>query len=743
MNRRNMLLCAALAACCAAAYAPALAHDFVNYDDGLYVTANARVQAGLSWPGVVWAFTTERAMYMHPLTWMSHMLDCDLYGLRPWGHHLTSVLFHAANAALLFLVLAGMTKKTWPALLAAALWAAHPLRVESVAWVAERKDVLSMFFWLLGMGAYAWHRERPGFGRYMTVVALFILGFLSKPMMVTFPFVLLLLDWWPLRRIDGTGPAPAARTMARPVLEKVPLFVLTAAMCAVTMAMQSRGNNLDFMNSIPLADRCANAVVVYALYLAKTVWPSGLAVYYPHPIHRPLWQVAAAAALLLVITAVTLAQSRRRPWLAVGWFWYLGTLVPVIELVQAGTFSHADRYTYIPLVGICVMAAWTWDDLLAAHAPRRRAAAAAALLCVAGYTAATVHQIGFWKDSKNLFGHALAVTEDNPLARNNLGAALLDEGDNAAAREQFGRALELDPAYTRSELNIALLLEGEGERADAMRQCRAVIEEKPDNFTARMQLGRGLMNEGDPGAAEAEFNEALRIDPESMRAHAELGELWNRRGDANKALDVFQQGLQINPRSREINGALAAMLFGRGKLAEAAVYYQEVLDVDPYDAQTLYNLGAVLAALQRPAEAEERYRQALRIKPRTAEAHNNLAGLLAQRGSLDEARRHYEEAIRLRPDFADALNNLAGVLAAQGNLNEARARMEKALEINPAHLNARLNLANLLIQTGRPGEAIAHLKMVLERDPENQPARQMMLETGAAPAPPPQPQAPQ
>ncbi len=738
VKRPKVWICAGLVLCCVAIYGQTLTHDFINYDDGLYVTDNPHVLAGLSWPNVVWAFTTERAMYVHPLTWMSHMLDCDLYGLRPWGHHLTNLIFHALGSVLLFLVLARMTGSLWPSALAAALFAVHPLHVESVAWIAERKDVLSMVFWAAGLGAYTWYRQSPSVRRYLAVALMFLLGYMSKPMVVTFPCVLLLLDYWPLGRVDRTAPiVDMARRMTRLAVEKLPLIILTAAMCAITVIMQMRGKNLGFGNVVPLTGRCANAVVVYVLYLVKTLWPFGLALYYPHPITRPAWQVAGAAVVLVVISFVCLREMRRRPWLLVGWLWYIGTLVPVIELVQAGAFSHADRYTYIPHIGIFIMVAWSLEEFRQSRRIPATVLTGAALLAVACYTLVAVLQTSYWKNSETLIRHALTVTVDNPVARNNLGATLTNQGKWDDAREQYERALKLEPRYVRSIDNLGALLYEEGNCVEAIDKYREAIVVNPEYLSAHVNLGIALGKMEKYDEAEAQFAEALRIDPESVRALYSLGQYWVARGSTDKALDAYDRILKTNPADKQVRMALGEMLADQGKLEQAAAYYRQALDTDPYDAHLWYNLGTVLMGMKRIDEAEAHFRQALRWKPEFPQAQNNLADILAKTRRTDEAILHYRKAIKADPRFADPHNNLASLFATMGDSSEALAEYQKALDIKPEYINARLNISNLLIQLGQREKALPHLRKVLEIDPANKPAHEMTSEIESSRTPPP------
>ncbi len=741
MNQRNWLICIGVALCCAAIYGQTLAHGFVSYDDGLYVTDNAEVQAGLNRANVVWAFTTERAMYMHPLTWLSHMLDCQVYGLKSWGHHLTNLVLHTLNSILLFLVLTRMTRRTWPSALVAALFAVHPLHVESVAWVAERKDVLSMLFWTAGMGAYAWHRSRPGFRRYLAVAVLFLLGFMSKPMVVTFPFVLLLLDYWPLDQADRTAPfGGTLGRMTRLTVEKVPLFLMTAAMCTVTMIMQMRGRNLAFGENVPLASRCANAAVVYTLYLVKTVWPSGLAVYYPHPITRPAWQVAGAAIVLVAVTLVCLREMRRRPFLLVGWLWYLGTLVPVIEIVQAGTFSHADRYTYIPLVGIFIMAAFGLDELCSAGLVPAKAAALAGILAVAALTVAAVHQTACWKDSETLFRHALAVTPDNTFSQTDLAVGLYEKGKMAEALEHCQRAVQLAPGNNVAIERTAMILHEEGRYAEALAKHREALALQPDDAKTRNNLRRTLKALGQLDAIEDECRQLEQNPAKTVEQYCRLGALAMALGNNEASFRAYGAALQMEPGGTKVHISIADALSKEENYADALTYYEKALQADPKDVHTLYNAGLMLAKMKQPDKAAEKYREALKWNPDFAQAHNNLANLLANGRRLEEAVGHYRRAIDLDPNYAQPRVNLASVLAFQGYADEAVALYEQAVKITPEAVGVRLSLARLLIENHRSAEAETHLKKALETDPNNADAQKLMKETGADKSSPPTPE---
>lgn len=463
LDRRARTSALALAALVAAVFLPVVNNEFILFDDLTYVVNNPHLGGGLS-PGTIrWAFTETYASNWSPLTWLSHALDVVLFGLDPRGHHLVNVLLHAANTALLFLALRGLTGRTWTSLLAATLFGVHPLRVESVAWVSCRKDVLSGLFWMLAVIAYCRYARRPRCGRYLTVAALFALGLMAKPSVVTFPFALLLLDAWPLGRLGWLGAATVGETPARPsrgrfarcLLEKVPLLLLTAASGVLTYRAQASWGAMDYLRGLTLADRLGNAFNSYLDYLGKTLWPQGLAIYYPHP-GQILFagKVAAALLFLAVASALAVACGRRRPWLATGWFWYLGTMIPMIGLVQVGAQSSADRYTYLPHLGVAVLASW---EAAAAVSRRPRFRPGVVLLSLVAVVAlATVSRVQttYWKDDVAVFGHAVAVTRENWLAQLNLGAAWGMRGEHRKAREHFAAALRIRPDYPMARENL-------------------------------------------------------------------------------------------------------------------------------------------------------------------------------------------------------------------------------------------------------------------------------------------------
>ena len=558
----RLFIVLALAALTLAALSPVLRNAFVNYDDGPYVTENAQVRRGITGAGVVWALTSTAASNWHPVTWLSHMLDVQVWGLDPRGHHATSLLLHTLSAVLLYLLLEGMTGARWPSALAAALFAVHPLHVESVAWVAERKDVLSGLFLMSSLAAYHRYAQRPGPARYALVALCFALGLMSKPMLVTTPFVLLLLDYWPLGRPGPGTPRPAPGTPSavrwswtRLVLEKIPLFALAAASCVITLVAQSRGGSVTLLERLPFPQRALNAAISCAGYLIKMLYPVRLAVFYPHPQNRVAWAWGAAAGLGIAVVTVLVVRARRRPFLAVGWLWYLGALVPVIGLVQVGVQSMADRYTYLPLIGVFVMAAW---GLAATGARLRPWAIAVAVAALCALSARTYVQAGTWRSSFTLFSQALAVTERNAEAHNGLGNVFYREGRLAEAESQYREAIRFDPENPELSFNLGLALSQRGRLREAETCFRRALQQGPDRPMFHNSLGRVLQRLGNLAEASERYRRAIELDAGYVLPRIGEGSLQFQLGNYAAAAAHLRVAARLQPESPEIAAALAA-----------------------------------------------------------------------------------------------------------------------------------------------------------------------------------------
>ncbi len=539
---QTMGICIALAALSWLVFGQTLWHDFVNYDDPRYVYENTNITEGLSISGIVWAFTHIHSMNWHPLTTISHMLDCQLYGLKAGWHHCTNVLLHSIAVMLLFVGLLQMTGAFWRSAFVAAVFAIHPLRVESVAWIAERKDVLSGVFFMLTLLAYLYYVRLPRTGRYLMVVFVFACGLMSKPMLVTLPFVLLLLDYWPLDRIRGQ--------VSKRVLEKIPLIALSAVSSIATLVAQKGA--VGYTEELPVLERFNNAVLSYVLYIWQMLSPVNLAVFYPHPENRlPLWQISSSFLLLICVTAVAIALRKKRPYLITGWLWYLGTLVPVIGLVQVGWQGRADRYTYLPQIGLYIAVTWALTDLTTSWRHRRTILSAAALLTIGLLSWGAWVQTSYWRDSETLFKHALAVTTNNDVAENNLGIVFLQKGQLDEAISLLKSAVDLRPDNSPAHENLAKALLQKGQVADALVHYRKLLELQPDNMEVHNIVGTVLVQQGQIREGVEEWQKVLEIQPDNGNALNNLG--WvlatapeDSLRDGSRAVQLAQQAVRIS-----------------------------------------------------------------------------------------------------------------------------------------------------------------------------------------------------
>jgi len=619
-------------------FASARRFGFVRFDDPDYVTKNPQVPAGLTWRGFKWALTTGYVANWHPLTWLSHMLDVQLFGLNPGAHHTVNLALHVANTLLLFVVLRRMTGAVGRSAFVAALFAIHPLHVESVAWISERKDVLSTFFWMLTLLAYGEYARKSGVLRYAFVLLFFALGLLSKPMVVTLPFVLLLLDAWPLKRIalwrdDRHLISGNDRSIVmRLLMEKLPLFALAAASSIATVFIQRKWGAVGSLTVYPIGVRLQNALISYVAYMAKMVWPTDLAVFYPYRQSPDAWTVAAAALLLIGITIAAVRGFRRRPYLLVGWLWYLGTLTPVIGIVQVGLQSMADRYTYIPLIGLFIIVAWGAAEV-AERWPRRRAALPAVATLVLAACAITARaQVETWRDSLTLWQHAVDVTSENTWARYNLGVVLVQAGRVDEGIARFRDVLRADPNYADVHIDLGNALAARGAIDEAIAEFATVVRLRPDYAEARSAYGNLLRSRGRNADAIAQYREALRLDPSLATAHNELGNALTDDGRFSDAIVEYAAAVRLAPGFAEAHNNVGAALARAGKSDEAIGEFLEALRLKPDDATFHYNAALMLERLGRTKEAVEHLRAALKANPGHDAARRALERLASGQG---------------------------------------------------------------------------------------------------------------
>jgi tetratricopeptide (TPR) repeat protein len=674
---QNIGIALVLVAAAGAIYAQSFSFGSVNFDDPDYLAGSIHLENGLSIEGLRWAFTTPTLWNYIPLTLASHMLDRTLFGDNLGGYHLMSVALHALNSVLLFGALFSMTGARWPSAAVAMLFAAHPLNVESVAWISERKNVLSTAFWILSVWGYAGYARRPGVTRYLGVALLLALGLLAKPMLVTLPLVLLLLDYWPLDRIrwgrstaEGRASSFAPSSIGFLIVEKLPLLAISAAASVATLRAQDYG--AVSTEALTLLERLANAVVAYARYLGKIVWPLDLTLHYPHPylpemggVPLETWQIAGAVVLLLVLTILSTVAVRRR-YLVVGWLWFLGTLVPTIGLVQVGHQALADRYAYVPAIGLFLAVSWASfegvEHFRILRPASTRALLAAAAAGIAALAVASWHQVGYWQDSVSLFEHTLAVIPKNPKISYNLANEYRARGDMDAAIRNYRIALETDPNSIRTLTNLGSALNSKGEYDAAIETCKSALGVSPRHAHAYNNLGVALQLKGEYDSAMASFRRAIELNPGQPDAHSNLAKALSLKGEFEVAIAHFLKALE-----------------------------SRVLAHKP---STFSGLGNAFFNLDRIEEAETAYRRAIELDPRQQHAQSNLGVTLARQGQLGEAIAHYRLAIAASPDFAPAHNNLGDALRAQGKVEEAIEAYEDALRADPGYARAAKNLEN-------------------------------------------------
>jgi tetratricopeptide (TPR) repeat protein len=559
-TKRNQVIvgvCIVLAVLTWIVFAQTLRYDFVNYDDPRYVYQNTKITSGLNIPGIAWAFTHIHSENWHPLTTITHMLDCQLYGLKAGGHHFTNVLLHTVAVVLLFLVFQQMTSAIWRSAFVAALFAIHPLHVESVAWVAERKDVLSGVFFMLTLLAYVHYARAPSIWRYVKVAFVFALGLMSKPMLVTLPFLLLVLDYWPLGRMKGHGSA-VGRQALRLVVEKLPLIALSAGSGVVTFLAQ-RGA-LGWTEQLPMSARINNAIVTYTVYVGQMFWPAKLAVFYPHPENRlPAWEISLALAVLAGVTIAAVFLRKNAPYLITGWLWYLGMLVPVIGLVQVGWQGHADRYTYLPQIGLYIAITWAVVHLTASWPHQRLDLVGIALLVIGALSWIAWIQASYWRDSETLFTRALAVTRNNDVAENNLGIIFLEKGQLDEAISKLQAAIELRPENGPAHNNLAKALLQKGRLSEAMVHYHKFLEIEPQNVEARNILGTALIQQGRVKEAIEQWRDALAIEPENGNAASNLA--WVLATCPEDSLRDGPQAVKLAERALRLSGGKIPMVF--------------------------------------------------------------------------------------------------------------------------------------------------------------------------------------
>lgn len=657
----------------AAVYAPVRHHEFINFDDGGYVYENEHVQKGLTPDSIKWAFTlvkSDERSYWHPVTWLSHMLDCQLFGIDAGYHHISNLFYHLLNVLLLFLALFRMTGAAWRSAAVAALFALHPVNVDSVAWIAERKNLLSTTFWMLTLLAYIRYAARPSVWRYILIIIVFTLGLMAKPMLVTLPCALLLLDFWPLFRFkwfnecwldrealpDADHPSFHKTSVNRLVIEKIPLLLLSFG--AIWLSFLSLQKNSQILNEViqPIGLRVANALVSYLHYLWKMIWPANLAIFYPFPKEIPLWQPIAAAIALIGITALAIIYSKRKPYLATGWFWYLGTLTPVIGIIQGGLWPQiADRWAYIPFIGVFIAMAWAGWEFLSRSRAKAWAGAGISIFLLILLASLTTKQLTYWKTTDTLFRHTLNVTRDNYYAHVLVGKFFSAAGDHDKALRHFQKALDLQPVFDMAH------------------------ESMGDTYVLQKKYDQAIFH----------YQKALFTSISDPLLLIKIGNAYTGMGNHHKAIQFYLESLSIDPDDPSAYSNLGAAYYFIGQLDAAAQNLKKAIELKPDYAEAYYNLGLLEIKAGNAQPATTYFKQAVKINPDYADAHNSLGKICFQSGDIAKALLHFREVTRISAKDASAYYNIGIILYTQHETSQAAQYFQKALEINPEYEKAK------------------------------------------------------
>jgi tetratricopeptide (TPR) repeat protein len=658
-NKKQILfITASLVVTTLIAYEPMRHNEFINYDDTLYITKNPNVNEGITRESVIWAFTKQYAANWHPLTWLSHTLDCQIFGLSPFWHHLVSLIFHTTNALLLFWILTNITGTTWASAFVAAVFALHPIQVESVAWAAERKTVLGGLFWLLTILAYIWYTKRPSTGRYIVVFLVYGLCIMTKPVVVTLPLALLLLDYWPLERLNWVS-RPAGKTVpaGRLLIEKVPLLVLSAVLVVATLIAQRSEGVVVLLENFPLDYRISNMFISYINYIGKMIWPSRLAVLYPFLHANIIKSTAVVCTLLFVLISVlSIYIGRRRKYAAFGWLWYVGTLVPMAGLVQVGSQAMADRYMYISMLGLLIIAAWAVKELVGNRPRWRIVAAVSAGVVLSSAIIITRMQVKHWQNSITLFEHTLKITENNPIAENNYGCALFDEGRVTEAIQHLSNAVRISPT------------------------C----------FDARKNLGKVLLRQGKLNEAIACFNELVKRRKESAEVYYNLAVASGMQGKYDDAIKYYAKTLDMDPKYPDAHGRMGTALLAAGRTKEAIAQLNEAVRINPDQVEAYINLGKAYSQLGKYEPAIQNWLRAVQLDANNVNTLNNLAWLLATADNIsvqaaNKAIEFAQRACELKGyNEPELLDTLGAAYAAGGRFNDAVTTARQAVDVAKA-----------------------------------------------------------
>jgi len=716
LSPRILCICFVLFAVTFVLYWQVKDFSFVNIDDNLYVENNRHVKTGLTIENIKWAFTdaTRITNFWAPLTWLSIILDYEWYGMDAGGYHITNLLLHLANSLLILFVFYRMTGSLWQSAFLAAMFALHPLHVESVAWVTERKDVLSTLFWLLTMWAYTSYAKSPDIRRYLLTFFCFILGLMSKPMLVTLPFVLLLLDFWPLNRIQISNPPAFRRDLFGLIREKTLFFILIFGVSVATFITQNKGDVLPPLSHISTFLRIENVIVSYSKYLWKMIWPFGLTVAYPYPNFLPLWQVITSLSLLICISFLSIYFVKRAPWLIVGWLWYLGTLVPVIGIVVIAEQAMADRYTYVPLIGIFIMIAWGFPELLNRLTKKKTVITIFFSCSVLLMAITTATQIRYWKNSKSLFEHAISVTEKNFMAYNNLGLAFQNQGKTNKAIEFFKEAIKIKPQYASAYNNLGVAMESIGKADQSINLYTIAIQLEPEFKNPYVNLAFVLLHQGKLEEATKYCRKAIQLDPDFTEAYILFGDIYEKCGHINESIKMYSKALQLDSNSASAHNYLGSVLLKINKIEKAISHFQSAIKLNSKDWRYHKNLETALDIKRNLDNQIKITLKTLRKQPDNFELNFTLGNLYKKKGQQEKAVKQFQKILSSRPESIPTLLSLASTYAEIENFEKSIALFKQLFSLQPENNALFYNIACLYAKQNKTGEALAWLKKAID-----------------------------
>jgi tetratricopeptide (TPR) repeat protein len=718
-----------LVICTAAVYAPVRHHDFINHDDEIYVKDNKHVQAGLRSDSIQWAFSItkddERA-YWHPFAWLSHMLDCQMFGVNAGYHHLANLLYHLVNVLLLFLVFTRMTSEIWKSAFMAALFAVHPLNVDSVAWIAERKNLLSTAFWFLTMLAYTRYARSPSLRRYVLVLAGMTAGLLAKPMLVTLPCVLLLMDFWPLKRITFAWQEKSdsirfpQSSLFLLISEKIPLLALSGISTALSTLSLQHCDQFISHDVVPMGLRVENAVVSYIKYILKIFWPRDMTIFYPFPAAIPLWQVLGALILLIAALLIIFRLAGKAPFLAVGWLWFYGTLVPVIGIVQGGRWpAIADRWTYVPAIGLFIVFSWGGAAVMEKITEKKAPKIIAASLILLSLMIVSSIQVKYWKNSITLFSHAIEVTKDNGLAHYNLGQAMGEAGDFDQAISHYYDALKINPRNNEAHVNLANALARKGKIDEAISHFNIALSIKPEDEYTHFNLAKALFQKGTPDEAAEHFKMALKLNPQMDSAYVGLGNVFAGKNQLNKAIEYTLKALEINPKNEVASENMGKLMRRQGNIAAAFLYFQKTAEINPDNEEAKSNLKQLAVIQKKIDDQAAEISEAIKTPPHDPSLYIKLGRLYQSSGYYDRAIGQYEKALEIQPDLTQALYSLGITFTLTGRYDQAIPTFKKIVANEPDNASAYYNIACVYSRQNKKNDAVEWLQKAVDRGYDN------------------------